>query len=432
MIRIGNRDFFPEDNTYVMGILNITPDSFSDGGEYNTLTAAMEHTRRMIEAGADIIDVGGESTRPGFTPVSAKEEIKRVVPIIRAIRSNFDIPISLDTTKGEVARAGIDAGADMINDVCALRGDDDIPGVVARSGLPVCICHNVPHDDDDKDYMSGFIKDLREMISFASENDIDESRIILDPGIGFAKTLEQNLEILSKLDMLKELDKPVLVGLSRKSFIGKTLEVDVDQRLAGTLASDAWAALHGAGFIRVHDVKEHVDMVRMLSAIMNVGKAGVKNHRAYIAYGSNMGNRQGYIDKAIRLLNEDPRIRIISRSATIETAPYGGVIQSDFLNGVICIDTTYGPEELLNKTQSVERECDRVRSEHWGPRTLDLDIIFYDDKIIETERLSVPHPDMHNREFVLGPLCEIAPEMIHPVMKKTVKQLHEQLQGRTQ
>ena len=431
MIRIGNRDFYPENNTYVMGILNITPDSFSDGGEYNTLTAAMDHTRRMVEAGADIIDVGGESTRPGYVPVSAKEEIKRVVPIIRAIRSNFDIPISLDTTKGEVARAGIDAGADMINDVCGLKGDDDMPGVVARSGLPVCICHNIPHDDD-KNYMSAFIEDLRCMIAFASENGIDESRIILDPGIGFAKSLEQNLEILSGLDRLKELDKPVLVGLSRKSFIGKVLEVDVDQRLAGTLASDAWSVLHGAGFIRVHDVKEHVDMVRVLSAIMNAGSADIKNHRAYIAYGSNMGNRQGYIDKAIRLLNADPQIKIVSRSTTIETAPYGGVIQSDFLNGVICIDTTYGPEELLNKTQSVERECDRVRSEHWGPRTLDLDIIFYDDKIIDTDRLIVPHSDMHNREFVLGPLCEIAPDMVHPVMKKTMKQLLEQLQGRAQ
>ncbi len=429
MIRIGNRNFYPENNTYIMGILNITPDSFSDGGEYNTLTAAMEHTHKMIEAGADIIDVGGESTRPGFVPVSAKEEIKRVVPIIRAIRSNFDIPVSLDTTKGEVARAGIDAGADMINDVCGLKGDDEMPGVIARSGLPVCICHNVPHDDD-KSYMSEFIADLRDMIAFASENGIDGSRIIIDPGIGFAKSLEQNLEIISKLDMLKELDKPVLVGLSRKSFIGNILEADVDNRLAGTLASDAWAVLHGAGFLRVHDVKEHVDMVRVLSAIMSAGTAAIRNYRVYIAYGSNMGNRQGYIDKAIRLLNADPQIKIISRSSTIETAPYGGVIQSDFLNGVICIDTTYGPEELLTKTQSVERECDRVRSEHWGPRTLDLDILFYDDKIIDTDRLTVPHPDMHNREFVLRPLCEIAPEMIHPVMKKTVKQLLEQLQGR--
>jgi dihydropteroate synthase len=429
MIRIGNRNFYPENNTYIMGILNITPDSFSDGGEYNTLTAAMEHTRKMIEAGADIIDVGGESTRPGFVPVSAKEEIKRVVPIIRAIRSNFDIPVSLDTTKGEVARAGIDAGADMINDVCGLKGDDEMPGVIARSGLPVCICHNVPHDDD-KSYMSEFIADLRDMIAFASENGIDGSRIIIDPGIGFAKSLEQNLEIISKLDMLKELDKPVLVGLSRKSFIGNILEADVDNRLAGTLASDAWAVLHGAGFLRVHDVKEHVDMVRVLSAIMSAGTAAIRKYRVYIAYGSNMGNRQGYIDKAIRLLNADPQIKIISRSSTIETAPYGGVIQSDFLNGVICIDTTYGPEELLTKTQSVERECDRVRSEHWGPRTLDLDILFYDDKIIDTDRLTVPHPDMHNREFVLRPLCEIAPEMIHPVMKKTVKQLLEQLQGR--
>jgi 2-amino-4-hydroxy-6-hydroxymethyldihydropteridine diphosphokinase len=304
-----------------------------------------------------------------------------------------------------------------------------MPGVIARSVLPVCICHNVPHDDD-KSYMSEFIADLRDMIAFASENGIDGSRIIIDPGIGFAKSLEQNLEIISKLDMLKELDKPVLVGLSRKSFIGNILEADVDNRLAGTLASDAWAVLHGAGFLRVHDVKEHVDMVRVLSAIMSAGTAAIRNYRVYIAYGSNMGNRQGYIDKAIRLLNADPQIKIISRSSTIETAPYGGVIQSDFLNGVICIDTTYGPEELLTKTQSVERECDRVRSEHWGPRTLDLDILFYDDKIIDTDRLTVPHPDMHNREFVLRPLCEIAPEMIHPVMKKTVKQLLEQLQGR--
>ena len=210
MIRIGNRNFYPENNTYIMGILNITPDSFSDGGEYNTLTTAMEHTHKMIGDGADIIDVGGESTRPGYVPVSAKEEIKRVVPIIRAIRSNFDIPISLDTTKGEVARAGIDAGADMINDVCGLKGDDDMPGVIARSGLPVCICHNIPHDDN-TDYMPGFMEDLREMIAFASESGIDENRMIIDPGIGFAKTFEQNLEILSTLDMLRELDKPVLV-----------------------------------------------------------------------------------------------------------------------------------------------------------------------------------------------------------------------------
>lgn len=442
MIRIGNRDFFPEKHTYIMGILNVTPDSFSDGSHFKELDAALRHVEEMVREGADIIDIGGESTRPGADPVDAEEEISRVLPVIEAVTERFDIPLSLDTYKASTARMGAEAGVHMINDIWGLKGDRDMAAVVGASGLPVCISHN-RNDTDYSDFVTDVISDLKESIDIASRNGITPDRIILDPGVGFAKTLEQNLEIIAGLRRISDIGYPVLLGVSRKSVIGRTLGLDVKDRLEGSLAAAAWGVMHGAGFLRVHDVQAHVRLVRMLEAIgayacpESRGETGALAdgkpyaHTAYLSFGSNMGDRQGYIDKALKLLEEDPQIGIVKVSSVIETAPYGGVEQDPFLNGAVMIRTAYAPEALLDRINEIELLCDRVRRIRWGPRTLDLDILLYDDEIIDTRRLTVPHTDMANRDFVLDPLCEIAPDVIHPVLGVSVKEMRDNLKHRS-
>lgn len=266
-MKIGNREFQTSGHTYVCGILNVTPDSFSDGGKWNDRDRALRHVENMIEEGMDILDIGGESTRPGYVLLSEEEEIARVTPMIEAVKANFDIPVSLDTYKGNVAQAGIEAGADFINDIWGLKYDNKIAGVISKNKVPCCLMHN----RENKNYcnfMRDVIADLSESIELARKAGIAEDGIILDPGIGFAKSYEQNLEMLRSLDSIRNLGYPVLLGCSRKSVIGLTLELPTEERLEGTLVTTVMAVMKGCSFVRVHDVKENVRAVKMAEAIL--------------------------------------------------------------------------------------------------------------------------------------------------------------------
>lgn len=271
-MKIGNREFDTEHNTYVMGILNVTPDSFSDGGKFNSLDKALQHTEQMIAEGAAIIDIGGESTRPGTNAgfqinVTDEEEMERVLPVIEAVKSRFDIPISLDTYKSTVAKAGIEAGADLINDIWGLKYDPKLAAVIAEAGVACCLMHN-RREADYTDFLKDMYEDLEETVALAKQDGIADDKIILDPGVGFGKTYENNLTAIKYLDRLHQLGYPILLGTSRKSVIGLTLDVPVTDRVIGTAVTTVFGVQQHCAFVRVHDVKENVQAIQMARAIM--------------------------------------------------------------------------------------------------------------------------------------------------------------------
>ena len=266
-MKIGNRTY-TNNHTYVMGILNVTPDSFSDGGKWNNPDMALKHTEQMLKDGADIIDVGGESTRPGYTMISEDEEIERVLPVIEAIKNNFDVPVSLDTYKSKVAMAGIAAGVDLINDIWGLKYDSEMASVIADAKIPCCIMHN-RKEPLYTSFVKDMISDIRDSIEIGLKAGITEDKIILDPGVGFAKTYEQNLIAIKQIDKICKLGYPVLLGTSRKSVVGLTLDLPKDERVEGTLVTSVIAAQNRCMFVRVHDVKENVRAIKMTEAIMN-------------------------------------------------------------------------------------------------------------------------------------------------------------------
>lgn len=263
---IGNKEF--GNHTYVMGILNVTPDSFSDGGKFDDVDNALKHTEKLINDGADIIDVGGESTRPNYKMISDEEEIARVVPVIEKIKSNFDIPISIDTYKSKVADAAVRAGADLVNDIWGLKYDNNMADIIAKSGAVCCLMHNREKAEYNF-FVEDVLNDLRETIEIAKKAGIADDKIILDPGVGFAKSYEQNLIITNNVDRLGELGYPVLLGTSRKSMIGLTLDLPADQRIEGTVATSVVGVMKGCRFVRVHDVLENKRAILMTEAIMN-------------------------------------------------------------------------------------------------------------------------------------------------------------------
>lgn len=291
-MNLGKYKFDLENRPVIMGILNVTPDSFSDGGKFNHLDAALKHAEQMIEEGADIIDIGGESTRPGYTLIRDEEEIDRVVPVIEAVKKRFDIPVSLDTYKAEVAKAGIEVGCDLINDIWGLKvsqvlrqnseefarlnkteegypenANSKLAKVAAQSDIPICIMHNRDYTNY-KDFISDVLSDIKESIDIAHKAGIKDSRIIVDPGVGFGKTFEQNLQIIKNVDRLQELGYPVLLGTSRKSVIGLALDVDKNNRMAGTVATTVMGLERGCRMFRVHDVKENYQAMMMAQRIL--------------------------------------------------------------------------------------------------------------------------------------------------------------------
>ncbi|MEE1078945.1 MAG: dihydropteroate synthase [Agathobacter sp.] len=267
-MRIGRKEFDLNNHCYIMGILNVTPDSFSDGGKYNHLDAALRHTEEMIRDGADIIDVGGESTRPGHVVITEEEEIARVTPVIEAIKRNFDIPISIDTYKGKVTLAALQAGADLVNDIWGFKHDSKVAEYTAKYKAACCLMHN-RNEAVYNDFQKDVIADLQECIAIAKKANVADDKIILDPGVGFGKTYEMNLEIINHLEKLHELNYPVLLGTSRKSVIGLTLDLPADERVEGTLATTVIGVMKGCSFVRVHDVKENARIIKMTEAILS-------------------------------------------------------------------------------------------------------------------------------------------------------------------
>jgi len=255
------------ERTLIMGILNVTPDSFSDGGRYVDLDRAVAHARELVEAGADILDIGGESTRPGSAPVEAAEELDRVLPVIRALAGTCKVPLSIDTYKAEVADRAIEAGAHIINDVWGAKKDPRMAEVAAKWDVPIILMHNRTNTDY-TDFYRDFLNDLQESVNIAKVAGVKEDKIILDPGIGFAKSLEQNLETMRRLDELVALGYPVLLATSRKSMIGKVLDLPVDQRVEGTAATVALGIERGCHMVRVHDVKEMKRVAKMMDAML--------------------------------------------------------------------------------------------------------------------------------------------------------------------
>lgn len=267
-MQIGKKTFDTRHRTYIMGILNVTPDSFSDGGCFQDSDTALRHGEQMVKDGADILDVGGESTRPGHVQITPEEEISRIVPVIRRLKEHLDVPISVDTYKSTVAQAALEAGADLINDIWGLKYDGNLAKIIADAGVSCTLMHN-REDTGYKDYMQDVLNDLSESIRLARQAGIPDHKILIDPGVGFGKTYENNLEIIRRLEVLHSFGYPVILGASRKSVIGNALDLPVEQRLEGTLATTVFGTIKGVMFVRVHDVKENARIIKMTEAILH-------------------------------------------------------------------------------------------------------------------------------------------------------------------
>lgn len=271
MIKAGPYTLDYTNKTLIMGILNVTPDSFSDGGKYNHLEDAVAHAKQMIEDGADILDIGGESTRPGHERISDEEEISRVVPAIEAVAKELQVPLSIDTYKSKVAKSAVDAGAVIINDIWGAKEDPEIADVAAETGVPIILMHN-RKDRNYSHFIRDVLNDLYESITIAKKAGVSDEQIILDPGIGFAKDLGENLEMMRHLDTLVSLGYPVLLGTSKKSMIGGVLDLPVTERTEGTGATVCYGIQKGCQVVRIHDVKEMARMAKMMDALMGKGE----------------------------------------------------------------------------------------------------------------------------------------------------------------
>lgn len=289
-MKIGNKEFDLTNGAYIMGILNVTPDSFSDGGKWNSLDNALKHTEEMIKDGAAIIDIGGESTRPGYIHVTGKkifvyrstnttrpgyihvtedEEIERVVPYIKAIKERFDVPVSIDTYKAKVAGEAVKAGADLINDIWGFKADKDMAKVAALSNVPCCIMHNRNLEENPyTNLLEDVLADLKESIDIGLKAGVKMEMMISDPGIGFGKSYEDNLKVMNNVEKLHQLGLPILLGTSRKSMIGLTLDLPVTERVEGTVATTVMGVMKGCSIIRVHDVKENYRAMKMTKKIL--------------------------------------------------------------------------------------------------------------------------------------------------------------------
>lgn len=264
---IGGKSFPIGERIYLMGILNVTPDSFSDGGSFNQMDKALYHAREMISQGADIIDIGGESTRPGHVKITEAEEIERVAPVIESLKKEFDIPISIDTYKSRVARAALEAGADMVNDIWGFKYDGKMAVLVKEFDVAACLMHNKDNTEYGN-FMPEVLEELSECVELARAAGISEDKLMVDPGIGFGKTLEQNLSCMNHLEEFLQFDLPVLLGTSRKSMIGLTLDLPVTEREEGTMATSVIGAMKGCHFVRVHNVEANKRAIRMTEAIL--------------------------------------------------------------------------------------------------------------------------------------------------------------------
>jgi dihydropteroate synthase len=402
----------------LMGILNVTPDSFSDGGRHSELAAAVARAKAMVADGAAIVDVGGESTRPGHVPVPEDEELRRVLPALEAL-AELDAPISIDTSKAKVAREAARLGACVINDVWGLQRDPGMADAVAETGSAVVIMHNREEKDPAIDILDDVERFFERSLNLAAGAGVPFSRILLDPGVGFGKTRQQNHACIWNLDRFRRLGAPILVGLSRKSFIGGIIDAEVDRRLPGTLAADTIALMRGASVLRVHDVIEnraalavYLTLKAAAAPLRAEGSGNDGRARVALALGSNIGDKVANLRRALRAIAGEPGVELTAVSRFYRTPPWGKTDQDWFLNACALARTNLKPEALLERVKRLEVELGREPTERWGPRVIDIDLIAYGDIALKTERLTLPHPELFNRAFVLVPLAEIAPDLI--------------------
>lgn len=384
---------------YIMGVLNVTPDSFSDGGLHDSAAAALEHAERMLDEGADIIDVGGESTRPGSAAPGIEEELRRVLPVVTELVRRGAC-VSVDTRHWEVARACLQAGAHIINDVSGFR-DERMRALVAGSDCGLVLMHmqgepgtmqDDPRYDDVVAEVGGY---LCRQAALLEDLGVDPQRICIDPGPGFGKTFEHNQRLISHTGQLAQLGYPLMVAVSRKSYIGAAtgIERPADRDEASALCAAA-ACREGALVARVHNV-----------AATAHAFAGSK--RAVVALGSNIGDRCAQLDAAVRALRRVPGIWVYSVSSYYESEPAYREVQDAFANAVAVIETLLTPAELLDELHAIENAQGRVRLQENGPRTLDLDILDYEGCCCDTAQLSLPHPRLLERDFTVTPLLEL-------------------------
>src|SRR5271166_5896857 len=366
----------------LMGILNVTPDSFSDGGRHFEPAAAVARAKTMLTEGAAIVDVGGESTRPGHTPVSEAEELRRIVPVLEALQREIDAPVSVDTSKAAVAREAARLGASVINDVWGLRRDPGMADTVAETASALVVMHNRESVDAAIDILDDVERAFERSLSIAARAGVAFSRILLDPGVGFGKTAEQNHACIWNLGRFQRFGCPLLLGLSRKSFIGRIVG---EQRLLGTLAADAVGLVQGASVLRVHDVAENKVVLDMVGALKRSARAPVSaasqrdgRVRVVLALGGNVGDKAATLRRALRALGEEPGIELTAVSRLYRTAPWGKTDQDWFVNACALAWTGLAPEALLDRVKALEVELGRKPGERWGPRVIDIDIIDYD------------------------------------------------------
>jgi dihydropteroate synthase len=402
----------------LMGILNVTPDSFSDGGRHSELAAAVARAKAMVADGAGIVDVGGESTRPGHVPVPEDEELRRVVPALEALAAELDAPISIDTSKAAVAREAARLGACVINDVWGLQRDPGMADAVAETGSAVVIMHNRDEADPTIDILDDVERFFERSLNLAAGAGIPFGRILLDPGIGFGKSRQQNHACIWNLDRFRRLGAPILVGLSRKSFIGGIIDAEVDRRLPGTLAADTIALMRGASVLRVHDVLENRAALAVFMALKTAAAPPLalepkddRKSRVVFALGGNVGDKVANLRRALRAIAGERGVELTAVSRFYRTPPWGKTDQDWFLNACAIGRTNLKPEALLERVKALEVELGREPTERWGPRVIDIDLIAYGEVALKTERLTLPHPELFNRVFVLVPLAEIAPDL---------------------
>ncbi len=403
----------------LMGILNVTPDSFSDGGQHFDPAVAVARARTMVAEGAAIIDVGGESTRPGHRPVTVEEELRRIAPVLEALQDELDAPISVDTSKAAVAREAARLGASVVNDVWGLQRDAGMADAVAETASALVVMHNRESADPSIDILDEVERFFERSLALAARAGVPVTRVLLDPGVGFGKTPEQNHACIWNLDRFRRLGRPILVGLSRKSFIGRIVGGAPDQRLLGTLSADAIALARGASVLRVHDVAENkvtLDIFTSLAASIQPRSAAktVVDGRASVvlSLGGNLGDKAAALRRALAALDATPGVEVTAVSRFYRTPPWGKTDQDWFVNACALALTSLAPEALLDRVKRLEAELGRVPSERWGPRVIDVDIIAYDDLAMQTDRLVLPHPELFNRAFVLAPLAEIASDRV--------------------
>ena len=424
--RCGWMDLRWGDRTYVMGILNVTLDSFSGDGLGGDVERAVEHAKALAAEGADIIDIGGESTRPGAVPVGAEEELKRVLPVLHKVAAEVIIPLSIDTYKAEVARQAVAAGATMINDVWGLKHDPSLAGVAAETGVPLVLMHNQAGNTY-ADLMADMKASLRRSIDLAISAGVPADKIIIDPGIGFGKWGRQNLEVLRRLHELRSLSRLVLLGTSRKLVSTRSLDLPPADRLQETAASVALGIGQGADMVRVHDVRPMLRVARMSDAI--VRGSVFSRVTAYLGLGSNLGDREGNIARVVAFLSQ--RVTVEEVSSLYDTDPVGFADQPRFLNAACRVSTELSPLDLLDLAKAIEKKLGRQLAPHPNaPRLADIDILLYGDKSCNLPNLVIPHARLAERAFVLVPLAEIARDVIDPGTGQAISKLAASVAGK--